>query len=138
MAEKEVKKTTKKPEKAAKTAGENTAKNTTTKSDDFAVIATGGKQYVVRNGDLLKVEKLPGDSKRKEGDKLVFDNVLLTDDGKTTTVGTPAVKGAKVEATLVADGRDKKLHVIRFRAKSRHFRKVGHRQPYTLVKITKV
>ncbi|MCD5384375.1 MAG: 50S ribosomal protein L21 [Candidatus Pacebacteria bacterium] len=101
-------------------------------------MATGGKQYVVRNGDLLKVEKMPGDSKRKEGDKITFDQVLLTDDGKDTKLGTPTIKAAKVEATLVADDRDKKLHVIRFRAKSRHFRKLGHRQPYTLVKITKV
>ena len=125
MAEKEVKKTTE------KAAPKSVASN-------FAIIATGGKQYVVRNGDLLKVEKIPGDSKRKEGDKVVFDNVLLTDDGKATIVGKPTVKGAKVEATLIADDRNKKLHVIRFRAKSRHFRKVGHRQPYTLVKITKV
>jgi large subunit ribosomal protein L21 len=111
-------------------------------AEKFAVIATGGKQYVVRNGDLLKVEKMPGDSKRKEGDKVVFNDVLLTDDGKSTDsstkLGEPTLKGAKVEATLVADDRDKKLHVIRFRAKSRHFRKLGHRQPYTLVKITKV
>ena len=133
MAEKEVKKTTKTPTK-------DTVKATKTvvKSDNFAVIATGGKQYVVRNGDLLKVEKLPGADKRKEGDKIVFDNVLLTDDGKETKLGEPTLKSTKVEATLVADNREKKLHVIRFRAKSRHFRKLGHRQPYTLVKITKV
>jgi len=128
----------------AETTTKKTAEKTTKKavkavaSDNFAVIATGGKQYVVRNGDLLKVEKMEGDSKRKEGDKITFDQVLLTDDGKATVVGTPTVKGAKVEATLIADDRDKKLHVIRFRAKSRHFRKLGHRQPYTLVKITKV
>ena len=118
--------TTKKATKTAAPAGK------------FAVIATGGKQYVVRNGDILKVEKMEGDSKRKEGDKVTFSNVLLTDDGKNTTIGTPTVKSAKVEAELIADDRDKKLHVIRFRAKSRHFRKIGHRQPYTLVKITKV
>ncbi len=124
---------------------EKTTTKTTTKapvkkasSDNFAVIATGGKQYVVRNGDILKVEKMTGSSKRKEGDKVVFDDVLLTDDGKATKIGEPTIKGAKVEAELIADDRDKKLHVIRFRAKSRHFRKVGHRQPYTLVKITKV
>jgi len=134
MAETSTKKTEKKEAKAPAKAAVKKAP----KSDNFAVIATGGKQYVVRNGDLLKVEKMEGDSKRKEGDKITFDQVLLTDDGKTTTIGTPTVKSAKVEATLVADDRDKKLHVIRFRAKSRHFRKIGHRQPYTLVKITKV
>ena len=134
MTEKTTKKTA---EKAIKTTTKTPAKKAVS-SDNFAVIATGGKQYVVRNGDILKVEKMAGDSKRKEGDKVVFNNVLLTDDGKATTLGEPTVKGAKVEAELIADDRDKKLHVIRFRAKSRHFRKVGHRQPYTLVKITKV
>ena len=140
MAEKEVKKEVKTTAKstAKPKAAPAKAASKATKPSSFAVIATGGKQYVVRNGDLLKVEKLPGAGKRKEGDKVVFDNVLLTDDGKDTKVGEPTLKAAKVEATLVADNREKKLHVIRFRAKSRHFRKVGHRQPYTLVKITKV
>ncbi len=128
MAEKKVEKTTK--------------ENTKTPTDKFAVIATGGKQYVVRKGNLLKVEKMPGDSKRKAGDKITFDQVLLVDDGKntdsSTKMGTPTISTAKVEAKLVADDRDKKLHVIRFRAKSRHFRKLGHRQPYTLVEITKI
>ncbi len=132
--------TTKTAEKATDTATKAPAKKVakTTVDGKFAVIATGGKQYVVRNGDILKVEKMEGDSKRKEGDKVVFNDVLLTDDGKATVVGEPTIKGAKVEATLVADDRDKKMHVIRFRAKSRHFRKLGHRQPYTLVKIIKV
>ncbi len=137
MAKEAVKKTEEKASKTPKKDVKEVSK-AEVKSDNFAVIATGGKQYVVRNGDLLKVEKLDGADKRKAGDKIVFDKVLLTDDGKSTTVGTPEVKSAKVEATLVADNREKKLHVIRFRAKSRHFRKVGHRQPYTLVKITKV
>ncbi len=124
---------------AQDTTNKDTKKETKTNVNaGFAVIATGGKQYVVREGDLLKVEQLSGADKRKEGDKIVFDNVLLTDDGKDTKIGTPTIEGSKVEATLVADDRDKKLHVIRFRAKSRYFRKLGHRQPYTLVKITKV
>jgi len=130
MTKEEVKTDTKK-----ETVKAVSTKDTT---DNFAVIATGGKQYVVRNGDILKVEKMEGDSKRKPGDKITFDKVLLTDDGKDTKIGTPTVSGAKVEAKLVADDRDKKLHVIRFRAKSRHFRKLGHRQPYTLVEIIKV
>ncbi len=137
MAKEVAKKT---EEKASKTPKKDVKKSSKpeVKSDNFAVIATGGKQYVVRNGDLLKVEKLDGSDKRKAGDKIVFDKVLLTNDGKSTTIGTPEVKSAKVEAELIADNREKKLHVIRFRAKSRHFRKVGHRQPYTLVKITKI
>ncbi len=132
-------------EKAKDTAKNKDAKEIKTvkqKSDTkpatFAVIATGGKQYIVRKGDKVKVEKLPGAEKRKEGDTITFENVLLMDDGTSTKLGEPYIKGAKVEAKLIEDGRDKKLHVIRFRAKSRYFRKYGHRQPYTLVEITKV
>jgi len=109
-----------------------------TKKDDFAVIATGGKQYVVRVGDVLKVEKIDGADTRKEGDTIVFDTVLLAENGGTTTVGTPTVKGAKVEAKFIEDGKSKRLHVIKFKAKSRYFRKYGHRQPYTKVEITKI
>ena len=103
-------------------------------TDKFAVIKTGGKQYVVRKGDILDVEKLTDE----EGKTLTFDDVLLIDDGKSTTVGEPTIKGASVEAKLVEHGRGKKLHVIRYRAKSRHFRKYGHRQPYSKVEITNI
>lgn len=100
----------------------------------FAVIATGGKQYVIRKGDVLDVEKLT----EEEGKKLTFSDVLLVDDGKTTKIGEPTIKDAKVEAILLEQGRGKKLHVIRYRAKSRHFRKYGHRQPYSKVEITSI
>lgn len=109
---------------------------TTTKTGPFAVIATGGKQYVVYEGDTLNVEKLPGE--HKAGDKIEFAEVLLVDDGKSTKVGEPTVSGAKVTAEFVENGRDKKIEVIRFRSKSRYFKNRGHRQPYTRVKITKV
>lgn len=109
-------------------------KKTKTANDSFAIIKTGGKQYVVRKGDVLDVEKLTDE----EGKKLVFEDVLLVDDGKTTKVGEPLVEGAKVEAKLVEHGRGRKLHVIRYRAKSRHFRKYGHRQPYSKVEITSI
>jgi len=102
--------------------------------EKFAVIKTGGKQYIVHEGDVLSVEKLTDE----EGGKIVFDEVLLVDDGKTTKLGTPIVDGAKVEANLVEHGRGKKLHVIRYRAKSRHFRKYGHRQPYSKVEVTSI
>jgi len=82
------------------------------------------------------VEKLDGN--HKEGDKIEFTDVLLADDGKTTKVGEPTVKSAKVTAEFVQDGRDKKISVIRFRSKSRYFKNKGHRQPYSRVKITKV
>ena len=124
-----------KPAKETKKAVKSDKKPSDAK---FAVIATGGKQYVVRTGDKLQIEKLPGSGERKEGDKIVFDQVLLTSDGKSATLGTPTIAGAKVEAKFIKDDRAKKLHVIRFRAKSRYFRKYGHRQPYTFIEITKV
>ena len=101
---------------------------------EFAVIQTGGKQYKVSKGDVLTIEKLSGEP--KQGSKITFDKVLLTDDGKKTEIGDPYVKGAKVTATLEEEGRGKKIHVIKFKSKSRYFRKYGHRQPYMKVKIT--
>ena len=103
---------------------------------EFAVIKTGGKQYKVAKGDVVKIEKLSGD--HKEGDKVTFDEVLLSDDGKGTKVGTPTVSGAKVDGTITEIGRDKKIDVIRFRAKSRYHKKRGHRQPFMKVEINKV
>lgn len=111
-------------------------KTDTKKSGTFAVIATGGKQYVVHEGDFLNVEKIAGD--HKEGAKIEFSEVLLVDDGKSTKVGEPTVSGAKVVAEFVEEGRDKKVEVIRFRSKSRYFKNRGHRQPYTRVKVTKI
>lgn len=97
-----------------------------------AVVKTGGKQYLVSEGDVLAVEKL-------NVDKTVdFDEVLLVDDGSTTKLGTPTVSGAKVKAEVVEQGRHAKVVVIKYRAKSRYFKKNGHRQPYTKVKITSI
>ena len=79
---------------------------------NFAVIATGGKQYKVEQGSVLRVEKLDKLSGVKDR-KITFDKVLLTDDGKTTTVGTPHVSGAKVSATVLGDGRYKKVLVAK-------------------------
>lgn len=112
-----------------------TEKITKNKSEGpFAVIKTGGKQYVVREGDLIKVEKI---ADLKEGDtKITFDDVLLSDDGNNTKIGTPTVSGAKVTGELVEETKDKKVVVIRYRAKSRYFKKNGHRQPKMLVRIT--
>ena len=100
-----------------------------------AVIATGGKQYVVREGDSITIEKL---SLFKEGEKVTFDVVLLMDDGATSTVGTPFVKGATVSAEVTENGRAAKVLVQRYRQKSRSFKRNGHRQPYTKVKITSI
>ncbi len=98
----------------------------------LAVIATGGKQYLVKPGDRIKVEKLEA----KDGAKLSFDALLVADEeGKDIKVGTPTVKGAKVAATVESQGRADKVTVVKFHAKVRYKRKAGHRQPFTLIKI---
>lgn len=99
----------------------------------FAIIETGGKQYEVVEGSVLKVEKLP---KQEAGAAVAFDKVLLVDDGTKTLVGAPYIAGATVTALLEKEGRHKKIDVIKYRAKSRYFKKRGHRQPYAQVKIT--
>ena len=99
----------------------------------FAVIQTGGKQYRVAEGDRLRVEKLAGDV----GAKVTFDNVLLIG-GASVKVGTPLVSGAKVSAEIVAQDRDKKVIVFKFRRRKNYRRKQGHRQPFTELKITGV
>jgi len=103
---------------------------------NFAVIKTGGKQYKVAPGETLIIEKLPGELKK--GDKVVFDQVLLVNDGSKTLVGAPLVSGATVEATLEEEGRADKVVVIHYRQKSRHFKKNGHRQPFMKVKIAAI
>lgn len=99
----------------------------------FAVIQTGGKQYRVAEGDRLRVEKLAGDV----GSKVTFDKVLLVG-GESVKVGTPLVSGAKVSAEIVAQARDKKVIVFKFRRRKNYRRKQGHRQPFTELKITGV
>ncbi len=100
---------------------------------EFAVIQTGGKQYKVAVGDIVKIEKLIGDY--KEGDKVVFDKVLLVDNGTDTTIGTPFISGAKVTGSITKIGRSAKVNVIKYKQKSKYFKKNGHRQPYFEVKI---
>ena len=100
---------------------------------EFAVIQTGGKQYKVSVGDTVKIEKLVGE--HKEGDKITFDKVLLVDNGKDTTIGTPFITGAKVEAELVEIGRTKKIIVVKYKPKSRYLIRQGHRQHFFKVKI---
>lgn len=105
---------------------------TETKTAPFAVIATGGKQYLVHEGDTILVELL-GDY--KEGDKIEFD-ALMTDDGKSSKIGTPTV--GKVSATYLGEKKGKKLTIIRYKAKSNRDRRLGHRQQYAQVKIDKI
>jgi len=100
---------------------------------EFAVIQTGGKQYKVSVGDTVKIEKLAGE--HKEGDKITFDKVLLVDNGKDTTIGTPFITGAKVEAELVEIGQTKKIIVVKYKPKSRYLVRQGHRQHFFKIKI---
>ena len=106
------------------------------KKEEFAVIATGGKQYKVSEGGTVSIEKIKGEYKK--GDKLSFDKVLLVDDGKDTTIGTPHIKGAKVDAEIVEIGRSRKVMVVKYKQKSRYLKRNGHRQPFFKVKITSI
>ncbi|HEY4506179.1 MAG TPA: 50S ribosomal protein L21 [Candidatus Paceibacterota bacterium] len=102
----------------------------------FAIIKTGGKQYRVSEGDTIKVEKLSTKDKAlKPGDKIVFDEVLLFDNGNDTKLGGPTVSGVLVEGELVEEGRSKKITIIKFKNKTRYRRKKGHRQHYAKVRI---
>lgn len=103
---------------------------------EFAVIATGGKQYTVSKGDVISIEKLS--DTHKEGDKVIFDKVLLVDDGKDTTIGTPYISKAQVKGTITEIGRAPKITVIHYKQKSRYYKKNGHRQPFVKVKIDAV
>ena len=100
---------------------------------EFAVIATGGKQYRVSVGDTVSIEKILGD--HKVGDSITFDKVLMVDNGKDTTIGTPYIAGASVKAKITEIGRGKKIEVIKYKAKSRYYKNRGHRQPFFKVKI---
>lgn len=102
---------------------------------DFAVIETGGKQYAVSVGDIIDVELL-GDY--SEGDKVTFDKVLLSDDGKAATIGTPHIDGAKVTGNYLGLKKGPKITIIRYKAKSNRDRKLGHRQKYSRVEITSI
>ncbi|MCD7760844.1 MAG: 50S ribosomal protein L21 [Clostridiales bacterium] len=99
-----------------------------------AIIVTGGKQYKVTEGDTLFIEKLPVEA----GDNVTFDQVLAVIDGENTTFGTPTVEGAKVEASVVKNGKGKKIRVLKYKPKSGYKRTQGHRQPYTKVTIGKI
>ena len=103
---------------------------------EFAVIATGGKQYRVMVGETITIEKFKEESKK--GDVVSFDKVLLVDNGLDTTIGTPYITGATVTGEVVVVGRAPKVIVIKYKQKSRYMKKNGHRQPYIKVKITTI
>ena len=99
-----------------------------------AIIETGGKQYKVAEGDTLFIEKLNAEA----GEAVTFDKVLAVIDGDKITVGTPVVEGAKVDASVVKNGKGKKVIVFKYKPKKGYRRKQGHRQPYTKVTIGKI
>lgn len=103
---------------------------------EFAVIKTGGKQYRVSKGDVVRIEKIKDVT--EVGQKLVFDQVLLVDNGKDTTIGMPVIDGASVTAEVTKIGRADKINVVKYLQKSRYFKKNGHRQPFVEVKITAI
>jgi len=117
-----------------------TAKKTTKKTQalntEFAVIETGGKQYKVSVGDILKVEKIDGEF--KPGDKIIFDKVLLVDNGIDTTIGSPYIEKASVESLFQKAGKGKTVKVVRYKQKSRYLKRNGHRQPFIEVKISAI
>ena len=99
-----------------------------------AVIVTGGKQYTVAEGDVLFIEKLNAEAEAT----VKFDNVLAVLDGENTKIGSPVVEGAVVEAKVVKNGKGKKITILKYKPKKGEKKKMGHRQPYTKVEITKI
>lgn len=100
----------------------------------YAVIETGGKQYRVQQGDVLSIEKLGVEA----GEKVTFDKVLVVNDGTGVSVGAPCVAGASVNATVVENGKGKKVVIFKYKAKKDYRKKQGHRQPYTMVQIDEI
>ena len=100
----------------------------------FAVIKTGGKQYKVKKGDTLRVERLP----EEEGASIEIDEVLLIGDDSDVAVGTPYVEGSKVSATVKGHGRNRKVKVVKFKRRKNYMRTQGHRQAFTELEITDI
>ena len=100
----------------------------------FAVIQTGGKQYKVSTSEILKIERLNDE----EGKTVEFKNVLFLNDNKTTEIGNPNIAGAKVEATILKNTKNKTILVFKKRRRKNSRKKYGHRQPISLIRITKI
>jgi large subunit ribosomal protein L21 len=100
----------------------------------YAVIKTGGKQYRVKEGDVIKLELLPGEA----GNELSFSDVLMLADGDQFICGTPFIKNAVVKAEVLEHARHKKVKIIKFRRRKHHMKQMGHRQHYTQVRITAI
>lgn len=116
-----------------KTTPKKSVKST---AGEFAVITTGGKQYMVAVGETITIEKMKGEFAK--GDTVVFDQVLLLDNGTDTTIGTPYIAGAKVTGEISLIGRAQKVVVLKYKQKSRYQKKNGHRQPFFKITITAI
>ena len=100
----------------------------------YAVIATGGKQYKVKEGDILRVEKIPGEI----GADVSFDKILMFSDGDNVKIGQPVLDDVAVNGHIVSQGKSKKIIVFKYKRRKRYRRKQGHRQQYTAVKIDNI
>lgn len=100
----------------------------------LAIIKTGGKQYLVRPDSRIKIEKID----KKEGQEIIFDQVLLLEKNKKLQIGTPLVEGAKVQAKILEHGKGKKIIIFKYKAKKRYKVKKGHRQSFVLVEIKSI
>ena len=101
----------------------------------YAIIQTGGKQYKVKAGEILKIEKLEGS---KPDTKIEFKEILAYGDDKNIEIGSPVVKGAKVEADLIENGKNRTILIFKKRRRQNSRRKNGHRQQYSLIRISKI
>lgn len=97
----------------------------------LAIIKTGGKQYLVKPGDKIKIEKID----KKEGSEITFKEVLLLEKGKKMELGNPLIKGAKVTGKVLSQGKGKKVIIFKYKPKTRYKVKKGHRQPFTEIEI---
>jgi large subunit ribosomal protein L21 len=100
----------------------------------YAVIVTGSKQFTVKEGDKLKIEKLDVEV----GSSVNFDQIMMVSNGDSVQIGKPFVSGAKVTATVLEQGRHKKITIVKFRRRKHHKKQMGHRQYFTEVKIEKI
>ena len=100
----------------------------------YAVVKTGGKQYRVEEGDIVRVEKIPGEV----GSPISFDNVLMFSDGDNTVLGTPMVENAVVKGRIIDQNKSRKIIVFKYKRRKRYRRKLGHRQSYTAVQIDQI
>ena len=101
----------------------------------YAVIQTGGKQYKVKSGEILKIEKLPGS---KNDTKIEFKEILAYGDNKVIEIGSPVIQGAKVEANLIKNSKNRTVLIFKKRRRQNSRRKNGHRQEYSMIRINKI